>query len=68
MTGVRLGYPKLRAAGAELAAQGVPFLDASHVFADVQDTLYYDACHFDKRGNGLLAELLAPALLAALPD
>ena len=64
--GVRRGYPLLRAAGAALAAEGVPFLDASRVFADVEETLYYDACHFGRAGCELLAEEIGRALLAEL--
>jgi hypothetical protein len=66
--GVELGYPRLRTGGAELAREGVAFLDASRVFADVAETLYYDACHFNVAGNELLARRIADALLAALPE
>jgi hypothetical protein len=65
---VRLGYPMLRAAGAELQAGGEHFLDASRVFVDVDEKLYRDACHFNERGNELLAELIAPALLEVLRE
>lgn len=61
--GARLGYPRLRAAGAELAQRGVPFLDASQIFADVTETLYYDNCHFDDAGNRLLGEAIGRRLL-----
>jgi hypothetical protein len=63
----RLGYPRLRAEGAALAAEGFPFLDASLLFAEVEDTLYYDACHFGRAGNELLAHAIAAAFLRALP-
>jgi hypothetical protein len=65
--GVLDGYPLLRAAGAELAAQGVAFLDASRIFADVRETLYLDNCHFGDEGNRLLAEAIAAAFLERLP-
>jgi hypothetical protein len=65
--GVLEGYPLLRGAGAELAARGVPFLDASRTFADVRETLYFDACHFGPEGNRILAEAIAEAFLARLP-
>ncbi|MCC6406008.1 MAG: hypothetical protein IT453_02500 [Planctomycetes bacterium] len=65
-TGVHLGYPKLRAAGAELASSGVAFLDASMVFRAETQPLYIDACHFNKAGYELLAAAMAPALLDAL--
>jgi hypothetical protein len=64
---IRPGYPMLRAAGARLAAEGVRFLDGSMLFRDVADTMYFDACHFRIPGNVLLAERIAPGLLAALP-
>ncbi|HTF88107.1 MAG TPA: hypothetical protein VK843_06825 [Planctomycetota bacterium] len=64
--GVKAGYPKLRAAGLELQKAGVNFLDASMIFRDVGDTLYFDACHFRTQGNELLALAVAPALLAVL--
>jgi len=63
----RLGYPLLRAAGEELAARGIAFLDASMIFADTRETLYYDACHFSPEGHERFAEAIAPALLEALP-
>ncbi|MCK6448429.1 MAG: hypothetical protein L6Q99_18725 [Planctomycetes bacterium] len=63
MEGAKKGYPLLRAGGAELARRGVPFLDASRIFADVEQTLYYDNCHFGDEGNRLLAEAIAKRLL-----
>ncbi len=67
LEGVGTGYPLLRAAGAELAARGIAFLDGSRAFADVAQPLYYDNCHFGPEGNELLAECIATALLQALP-
>ena len=66
--GVHVGYPKLREEGARLAERGVPFVDASRIFVDVEPTLYYDACHFRAPGHGRIAELLAPRLVALLPN
>lgn len=62
LEGVALGYPRLRAAGRELEERGVAFLDASGVFRDVEETLYIDACHFDARGNELLAQQIGAKL------
>jgi hypothetical protein len=67
LLGVAGGYPLLRQEGAALAAAGVEFLDASRIFAEVDETLYYDACHFGREGNRLLAEAIAAALLAGEP-
>ena len=63
---VLCGYPLLRAAGAELAAGGEHFCDASHAFKDVTETLYYDPCHFTEAGNRILAAPLAAAVLEVL--
>lgn len=64
LAGVRLGYPLLRAAGRVLEREGVCFVDATRVFAEVEATVYYDACHFDRQGNHLLAEVLVAGLAA----
>jgi hypothetical protein len=68
LDGVQRGYPLLREAGARLAAGGEHFFDATRVFADVTATIYFDNCHFRERGNQMLAEAIAPAFLAALPE
>ena len=65
--GVVEGYPLLRAAGAELRAQGVHFADLSGVFAEVTEPLYFDACHVFAEGSELFAERIAEELLAVLP-
>ncbi len=64
--GTQLGYPDLRERGATLAQRGVAFHDASRVFAEVNETLYYDVCHFLEGGHKRLARAIAPALGAAL--
>lgn len=64
---VRDGYPLLRERGRELAAGGERFVDASRLFAEVPETLYYDACHFAAPGTDMLAREAARALIAALP-
>lgn len=63
---VRNGYPRLREVALRLVAQGVRVLDASRLFADVTEDLYYDACHFTRPGNERLAAAVATALLDAL--
>ncbi|MEO0653147.1 MAG: hypothetical protein AAFZ65_20895 [Planctomycetota bacterium] len=62
LRGVVEGYPRLREAGAALAAEGIAFFDASRVFAEVQETLYFDSCHFDARGNQILAQAIGAFL------
>lgn len=60
-----LGYPRLRAAGEDLRRSGVRFLDASMLFAEVEEPLYTDGCcHFNRRGNEILADAIAERLLA----
>lgn len=66
-TGVEIGYPLLREAGASLASEGVAFADASRLFAEVDDTLYIDACHFDWEGQKILGAWLGERLLERLP-
>ena len=67
LEGVEIGYPLLRERGAELAASGVLFFDASRLFEGNSETLYYDSCHFGKQGNVLLARAMAEEFLAQLP-
>ncbi|HJP02682.1 MAG TPA: hypothetical protein QF764_13015 [Planctomycetota bacterium] len=66
--GVQTGYPILRARGRQLQDAGVPFIDASMLFAEVNEELYYDACHFGVAGHERLADVVVNALLEALPD
>jgi hypothetical protein len=64
--GVPQIYPALREAGRRLESRGVDFLDATQVFRDHEEDLYFDMCHFGERGNEILAAAIAPRLLAAL--
>ena len=62
--GVRAGYPLLSAQSPRLARHGVAFFDLRRVFADVSEPLYVDnCCHLSVRGNELLAEAIAGAIL-----
>jgi hypothetical protein len=65
-SGVFHGSPMLRQGGKMLQGQGVDFVDASRIFAEVEDTLYYDACHFGRKGNEMLADLMAERALELL--
>jgi hypothetical protein len=61
---VRRGYPFLRAAGAELRAQGVAFHDLTQVFAGVSEPLYVDdCCHVATEGTAIVADAIAQAIL-----
>jgi hypothetical protein len=63
--GVEKGYPKLSAKADELRANGVVFHDLRRVFAVVEEQLYVDTCcHFNHRGNTILAKRIAAAVLA----
>lgn len=64
LRGARDGYPLLREAAARLAAEGERVVDCTRVFADVTETLYFDPCHVNARGN----ELLRAYMLARLPQ
>jgi hypothetical protein len=66
--GVHTGYPILRAKGRQLQDAGVPFIDSSMLFEKTTEDLYYDACHFNATGNEILADVVADAILEALPD
>lgn len=58
--GIEAGYPHLLKAGAELHSEGVRFYDLTQIFADVREPLYFDTCcHFNKRGNMILAAEIA---------
>jgi hypothetical protein len=61
---VQAGYERLRTEGAALGADGVPFCDASQVFAGVTGELYLDGVHFRAQGSQLLAARIAEAYAA----
>jgi lysophospholipase L1-like esterase len=43
---------------------GLPFFDMTMVFAQVEEDLYTDdCCHFNARGNHIIAQALAMILL-----
>ncbi len=58
LRGARAGYPMLRAAATQLVEGGETFLDASRMFADVEETVYVDPCHLNGRGNELLRDFI----------
>ena len=60
---VEAGYPRLRRAGAALAAEGVRFTDLTGAFAGHPEPIYFDSCcHVNARGNAILAELMFEAI------
>lgn len=63
----RQGYPYLLRAGATLTAQGIDFHDLTGLFSGSTDELYADdCCHFNARGNELLARALAERIIKRL--
>lgn len=61
---VQRTYPRLRAAGQELATEGVAFTDLSRVFADAAGPIYVDnCCHVNAEGNRRLALAIAAAIV-----
>ena len=65
---IEQGYPLLMGFEQDLQNRGINSFDLTGIFADNSETLYRDACcHFNSRGNELLAaamvQRLEPALL-----
>ena len=70
---VAQGYPLLTEFGPDLPKGGVNYFDLTGIFADNPETLYGDTCcHFNERGNELLAAAMAqrlePALLSLVAE
>ena len=62
---VEQGYPWLQKFGAQLKTQGVRFDDLTRLFAEEQQATYRDdCCHYNRRGNELLADEVARVILA----
>ncbi len=57
------GYPKLQAAGKELAEEGVHFYDLTMIFQDTEGQIYRDwCCHYNERGNEILGRAIGRAM------
>ncbi|MGB3968795.1 MAG: hypothetical protein WBO45_18825, partial [Planctomycetota bacterium] len=64
---VQDGYPRLRAAGAALRAEGVPFVDLTGILAEHPEPLWVDTCcHLGRAGNLILADHVAATVRAEL--
>jgi hypothetical protein len=60
---IRNGYPLAMQRAATLRAEGIEFLDLTQLFATESGEIYIDyCCHFNQRGNDLLAVRVAEAL------
>ncbi len=62
---VEEGYPRLQAAArTSLLTSGVAFFDATHVLDNEPSAVYVDdCCHYNVRGNRLLADFVAASIL-----
>ena len=65
--GVRRFYPRFRERAEGLREAGVVFADLSYLFESTGETIYYDICHYNQRGNELLAKEVAALVAAELP-
>lgn len=64
---VRANYPLFRdQARAAAEAGGARFVDGTTIFDGRPDAVFVDQVHVNDRGNELIAESLAPAVMAAL--
>jgi hypothetical protein len=66
LEGARAGYPLLRERIPQLRERGIDVYDASRIFAERPETLYFDQCHFGRAGNAIFAQQLAPHIGARL--
>jgi hypothetical protein len=63
---IERGYPLLLEDGIRLRAQGVDFHNMTMLFAAVDEPVYADEyCHFNARGNEILARAVAEAIIDA---
>jgi len=63
------GYPLLIAAGERLRRLGVPFRDLTRIFEAERGTIYVDSCcHYNQRGNDMLAAEIARFVAASLEE
>lgn len=68
-SGVETGYPLLKERGRGLKERGVRFHDLTRTFEDHPETIYRDTCcHVNQRGNELLGEAIARAILDDEPS
>ncbi|MFV0446563.1 MAG: hypothetical protein ACK5Q5_23585 [Planctomycetaceae bacterium] len=64
---VTTAYPQLQAAGRELRADGLRFVDLTGVYRNHAETLYIDwCCHVNREGYRILAAALLPEMLSTL--
>ena len=61
--GVRKLYPMFKSRANELKESGILYKDLTNIFLGIEDTLYYDICHFNQKGNDLFAKAIANYIL-----
>lgn len=62
-------YPLLSAAGLQLKADGVNFLDLSYAFANESEPFYVDnCCHFNVAGNRVMGQHIVDAIIELTND
>jgi hypothetical protein len=60
------GYPLLISQGQSLRDEGIEFHDLTMLFSKIDDPIYADPfCHYNQRGNDLLAEAAGEAMIKA---
>jgi len=64
--GVKKLYPRMRERADALREGGVAFEDLSYLFASTPGTIYYDICHYNQRGNEMLARAIVQRLAREL--
>lgn len=61
------GYPLLQEAGRQLAAAGLSFVDLTGIFESESEDIYADqCCHYNQRGNDIIAREIA-RVIGGLP-
>ncbi len=64
---ISVGYPYLQRRAAELKRDGIHFHDLTMLFSTYGDTIFADVCcHYNRRGNQVLAEALGRLIDEAL--
>jgi hypothetical protein len=62
IAGVHAMYPQYRKAKKLLESRGIHFFDASQIFRDHPEDVYYDLCHFAEHGNEILGSAIGEEL------
>ncbi len=57
--GVHKLYPVFKSRANELVDYGILYKDLTNIFVDTANTLYYDICHFNQKGNDIFAKSIA---------